>query len=100
MKTADVLTLVKETQTQDRYGVWRAAETERDIFCTVGSVTRSEFFEAGRNGLNPEYVFTVFFADYEDETVCEFHRKRYAIYRTYHDGDQMELYAERKGGTN
>jgi hypothetical protein len=50
--------------------------------------------------LNPEYVFTVFFADYEDETVCEFHGKRYAIYRTYHDGDQMELYAERKGGTN
>lgn len=97
---ADVLTLVKETRTQDRYGVWQTAETTRDVFCEVESVTRSEFFDAGRNGLNPEYVFTIFFDDYEDETVCEYKGKRYGIYRTYHDSDDLELYAERKGGTN
>lgn len=97
---ADVLTLVKETRTQDRYGVWQTTETTRDVFCEVESVTRSEFFDAGRNGLNPEYVFTIFFDDYEDETVCEYKGKRYGIYRTYHDSDDLELYAERKGGTN
>lgn len=101
MALADVLTLIKETRTQDKYGVWRTKETEREILCMVESVTRSEFFEAGRNGLNPEYVFTVFFGDYEDETVCEYKGKRYGIYRTYHDlNDNLELYAERKGGTN
>ena len=53
--------------------------------CQVDSVTRSEFFEAGRNGLNPEFVFRVFFGDYEGgERLVEYRGKRYSIYRTYH----------------
>jgi hypothetical protein len=67
----------------------------------VGSITQSEFYEGGRNGLNPEYRFTVFFADYEDETIIEYKGKRYAVYRTYlARNDRLELYVERKGGTN
>jgi hypothetical protein len=67
----------------------------------VGSITQSEFYEGGRNGLNPEYRFTVFFADYEDETIIEYKGKRYAVYRTYLTrNDKLELYVERKGGTN
>ena len=51
--------------------------------------------------MNPELVFTVFMDDYEDETVLEYDNKRYAIYRTYRaKTDVLELYAERKGGTN
>jgi hypothetical protein len=69
--------------------------------CQVNSVTRNEFFEAGRNGLNPEYVFRVFFGDYDGERIVEYKGKRYGVYRTYHGrNDMMELYAERKGGTN
>jgi hypothetical protein len=67
----------------------------------VGSITQSEFYEGGRNGLNPEYRFTVFFADYEDETIIEYKGKRYSVYRTYLPrNDRLELYVERKGGTN
>ena len=69
--------------------------------CYVDSVTRSEFFDAGRNGLNPEFVFRVFFADYEGESILEYNGNRYGIYRTYNNAsDEVELYAERKGGTN
>jgi hypothetical protein len=69
--------------------------------CRVDSVSRNEFVEAGRNGLNPEYVFRVFFGDYGGERIVEYKGKRYGVYRTYHGhNDMMELYAERKGGTN
>lgn len=97
----DTLYLVRETKEQDEYGVWRTKKTMREVFCDVGSITRAEFFEAGRNGLNPEFRFTVAAVDYEGERVAVFHGERYAIYRTYNDnGDYMELYVQREGGTN
>ena len=96
----DIITLISVTQRQDEYGVWRMQETSKEVFCVVRSVSRSEFFEGGRNGLNPAYQFTVFGDDYDEEETVEYHSKRYGIYRTYRDGDDIELYAERKGGTN
>ena len=97
-----VLILVSKTRTQDDYGMWKETLTERQIFCQVESVTRAEFFDGGRNGLNPEFQFTVFAGDYNGETVCKYEDKQYGIYRTYRvpGTDYMELYAERKGGTN
>ena len=73
----------------------------REVFCQVDSVTQTEFFEGGRNGLNPEYRFTMFAYDYQDERIVEYNGRLYAIYRTYQPRtDIIELYAERKGGTN
>lgn len=101
MDRSGVLTLIKETHTKNAYGVTETATTERDVFCKVDSVTRAEFFEGGRNGLNPELVFTMFFGDYEDERTCRYNGKSYGIYRTFlGKNDTIELYAERKGGTN
>lgn len=101
MDRSDVITLISLTKSQDDYGVWREAEARHDVFCNVGSVTRAEFFEGGRNGLNPQYVFTMFFGDYNNERIVEYKGERYSIYRTYHARtDTIELYAERKGGTN
>ena len=101
MDRSAVITLVKETKEQDAYGVWQISETRRDVFAQVDSVTRNEFFEGGRNGLNPEYRFTMFAPDYEDERVVEYDGKAYGIYRTYNGrNDTIELYAERKGGVN
>lgn len=101
MDRSDVIKLIKVTTSQNAYGVHEKTETSREVFCHVGSVTRSEFFEGGRNGLNPEYVFTVFFDDYDDETIVEYYGKRYAIYRTYMSlNDELELYAQREGGVN
>lgn len=102
MALSDVLTLFTASATKDEYGVYKETVTSRRVFCRVNSVTRAEFFDAGRNGLNPAFVFTVFFGDYDDETMCEYNGKCYGIYRTYRvpGTDDMELYAERKGGTN
>jgi SPP1 family predicted phage head-tail adaptor len=101
MDKSDVIKLISVTRTQDKYGQFVDTETSRQVYCQVGSITQSEFYEGGRNGLNPEYRFTVFFADYEDETIIEYKGKRYAVYRTYlARNDRLELYVERKGGTN
>jgi len=101
MDRSDILTLVKAENTQNAFGVWEQTLTERDVFCAVRSVTQTEFFEGGRNGLNPAFQFTLFFGDYEGETVVKYKGSTYAVYRTYIGlNDTIELYAERKGGTN
>lgn len=93
-----VINLITFTQGVDEYGVQRAAETFTTVFCRVDSVSQSEWFEGGRNGLNPDYRFTVFGGDYSGEDTVDFEGKRYAVYRTYQNGDYMELYTERKEG--
>lgn len=97
----DILVLFTTTYTKNQYGVDVATHERKEVFCKCESVSRSEFFNAGRNGLNPQFVFTMFAADYDNETVCEYHGETYGIYRTYlTDDDYIELYVERKGGTN
>lgn len=98
----DVITLVSYTKQKDAYGVDRETATTREVLAQVHSITRAEFFDGGRNGLNPSYEFTVFAGNYNGEEVCQFHGEQYAIYRTYlvPGTDYIELYVERKGGTN
>lgn len=101
MDRSTVITLVKQAYTKNEYGVQVPTETRREVYAQVDSVTANEFFEGGRNGLNPEFRFTMFGADYEGERVVEYQGDAFAIYRTYIGrGDNVELYAERKGGTN
>lgn len=97
-----VLTLIGYGQKQDENGVWRETKIEREVFCKTQSVTRDEFFQGGRNGLNPEIQFSIFSGDYNGEVTCRFNGRNYGIYRTYlpADSDYIELYAERKGGLN
>lgn len=123
-----MITLLSADKVQDENGVWRdvvqylTTDTGENIiteegkktlildgitvrvktvFCNVNSVSRNEFFEAGRNGLNPEFVFTMFFGDYEGEHTLIYNGLAYAVYRTYRGrNDTIELYVERKGGTN
>lgn len=98
----DILFLIHTSEEQDATGVWRQIDKRRKVMCKIGSITRSEFFAAGRNGLNPELAFTVFVGDYNGERTVEYHGRGYGIYRTYivPGTDYIELYAERKGGTN
>ena len=101
MDRSDVINLIGVERYQDDYGVWRSRQSSKQIYCQVDSVTQKEFFEAGRNGLNPSFKFTVFFADYNDEPIVEYKGKQYSVYRTYlKRNDKIELYVERKGGTN
>lgn len=94
----DELTLISQTTTTDDYGREVANETESVVLCQVYSISRNEFYSAANTELQPEYRFDVFFGDYNGEETVEFQGKRYSVYRTYRDGDYMELYAERKIG--
>ena len=59
----DEITLIAENITVDELGMSSKTYTRTDTLCEVNSITRQEFFEAGRNGLNPEYEMTVFFGN-------------------------------------
>lgn len=101
MDRSEVLTLVTETYEKNQYGVSVPGTKNTDVFCQVDSVTAAEFFEGGRNGLNPSYRFTMFAPEYNDQKTVIYKGKPYGIYRTYLGrNDTIELYAERKGGTN
>jgi len=101
MDRSEIIALIATRNIKDEFGVARSVESSRTVFCAVQSVTRDEFYEGGRNGLNPEYQFTMFAPDYAGERVLEYKGNRYGIYRTYIGrNDTIELYAERKGGTN
>lgn len=96
----NTIELLKSVRAQDENGIYQTSYISREIFCRVGSITRSEFFQAGRNGLNPQFVFTVFAGDYSGEEIVRYAGETYSIYRTYRtDSDYIELYAEKKGGT-
>lgn len=100
MDRSQIITLISYPRTQDANGVWRDSEpVERTVYCQVDSVTRAEFFEGGRNGLNPEYRFTMFFGDYNGERTVRYNGTLYSIYRTFHARtDEIELYAEHRAG--
>lgn len=97
----NVIRLLSPIEAKDEYGVTRQTYESREVFCRVDSVTRAEFFEGGRNGLNPSFRMTMFHGDYDGESLLEYQGKSYSVYRTYQtDSDYIELYVERKGGTN
>lgn len=101
MDRSDIVTLYAETVTRDKYGINHKSTTTREVFCKVDSVTRTEFFDAGRSGLNPEYRITMFYGDYNGEYVVGYKGRLYSVYRTYlAKTDIIELYVERQGGTN
>ena len=94
----DVITLITQTITTDKYGNEEATETERTVYCEVDSISQTEFYAAANTELNPEYRFTIFFGDYQGESLVKFNGARYSVYRTYRTGDDLELYTERKIG--
>lgn len=91
--------LVSETYTEDQFGVLQPTTTKRLCYANVTSVSASEFFEGGRNGLNPEYRMIMFGPDYEGEEIVEYNGVQYFIYRTYQARtDVLELYVELRKG--
>lgn len=75
-------------------------EAQLEIFVTVESVNRNEWFSAGRNGLAAEYVLSTAAVNYSGEKELIYNGTRYAIYRTYQgrNSDEIELYVQRKAG--
>lgn len=99
MDKSRVLTLIGVTYTPDALGQLVPQETRREVFCNLSSVSASEWFEAGRAGLNAEHRAAMFAYDYAGEAIAELDGVRYGIYRTYLGRNEtIELYLERKAG--
>lgn len=99
MDRSTPITLIGETWQRDQNGINQPTETETKIFANVQSVSRTEFFEGGRNGLNPQLVFTVFRHDYNGQKIVKYNGIRYTVYRLYETrNDALEVYVERREG--
>ena len=99
MDRSTPIKLIARSYTTDSYGVLQPTKTERTVYANITSVTGAEWFEGGRNGLNPELRAIMFSPDYEGEEVVEYNGVQYSVYRTYQARtDVLELYLERSKG--
>ena len=68
-------------------GVAQRIETETPILCQIGSVNRTEFFQAYNSGFRPEWRVTTQPVNYSGQTIIELDAPegpvRCDIYRTY-----------------
>lgn len=96
----DLLTLIAERVDQNEIGAFVSVEIPRDVWVRIESVGRSEWYQAGMAGLQPEVVAITNAANYNGEKLAELGGKRYAIYRTYRlaDSDEVELYLSEQVG--
>lgn len=97
--------LVKETYVKDQIGQLVASLSRRQLLGERESVTRAEWSAAGQNGLQAQYRVNMFAPDYEGEKILQMvvngQPASFGIYRTFRDGDTLELYLEEKpGNTN
>lgn len=99
MDRSEVIKLISVSYTTDSIGQRIPVETATTRYCQLSSVSQSEWFEAGRNGLKAEYRAVMDAEEYNGEELAEVLGQRYGIYRTYRTkGDTIELYLERKAG--
>lgn len=91
--------LCRETISQDEaLNEVKTYEGRKVLVRRTRSVTRSEFYQAAAQGLQPSAVLVVFFADYHGEKVVRWGGENYTITRTYQrpDSDDLELTIERR----
>ena len=70
----------------------------REVYSLRTAIRQNEFFSAQQQGLKPQYCFIVRAAEYDDEETLIYNGKRYAVYRTYEKGDNVEIYVTKKAG--
>lgn len=101
MDRSNVTKLVSISYTNGGYGKRVATETKREVFCSVESIDRAEFFAAFNSDLRPEIKLTMFAPDYQGEVICELEVGgvwiKYDIYRTYiKKNEELELWCTRR----
>lgn len=91
--------LLTPNRTQDELLQWHDDPIRRQVYGQISSVTATEFFSAGQNGISPEFRITMFGPDYQGEQDLEYNGQPYTIYRTYQGRtDTLDLYVERRRG--
>ena len=100
MDRSDVLYLISKNSVQTNDYGWEDHEIKTKVFCDVRSISQSEWFEAGRNGIDhPAFTFVINRNEYKNQQIVEYRGERYGVYRTYRaKNESLELYCEAKGG--
>ena len=100
----DLIYLVRQEYTRDAIGQLVPIEVLFPVWAHLQSVTRAEWIDAGQKGLLAQWVAITPRVNYSGEEIVQWGdgeaAQRYGIYRTYSpsDGDEIELYLERKVG--
>jgi SPP1 family predicted phage head-tail adaptor len=91
----DVCFLISISTVKDELGQDIETETQRQIFCSKLSITRSEFSAAGQLGYKPQILLVVDSDEYDQESRVKYGGKTYTIYKTFPRMDgYTELYSE------
>lgn len=95
-----MISLVNFDHEQDKNGVWKETEVKTEVYCDVRSITQTEWFNAGRNGIeHPSFVFVMNRNEYDGQEAVEYNGQLFGVYRTYMArNENLELYCEAKGG--
>ena len=123
MNRNDVCLLIKDHYEIDELGQRIASVTARPVYCEISSVTGTEWFSGGQNGIRPELRVTIFRYEYQGEETVNIGGScdgsgvsggtTYTVYRTYFkrpelsvgghvtgpELDELELYLERRAGS-
>lgn len=93
-----LITLVSNSYKTDFIGQRIPETTERKVWAHVQSVSRSEWFQGGQAGLQPELVAETPIVNYKGEKTAIIGGKQYTVYRTYFDDshDTIYLYLEER----
>lgn len=100
MDTTAIL-IGEEVANRDEYGNPIKTRTRTEIFCDLRSVTRSEFYSAAHNGLQPSLTLRISHAaDYNGEKLAEVGGELYSVIRSYRSpgADAVELTLQKEIG--
>lgn len=99
MYFSDEIELISKTYTMDGLGQQIEAEATRAVFCDLQSVGGSESTRERQAGIHASARAVVHAEDYDHEAEVNvltgnavINAGKYAVYRTYLNGDTVELY--------
>ncbi|MBR2752800.1 MAG: hypothetical protein IKE02_03680 [Lachnospiraceae bacterium] len=92
------VTLIGASVSYDAIGQPVKTDVETTVIADVSSVTRAEWTSANQLGLYPEFKLNVWEHEYTGQEYVLIGGNRYHIYRTFTNGDMVELYCERMVG--
>ena len=100
MDRSNVITLIKYKHIKKADGTFEKTEIGSEVYCDVRSISQTEWFNAGRNGIeHPAFVFVINRNEYAGQEAVKFNGQTFGVYRTYAaKNENLELYCEAKGG--
>lgn len=96
MRYDKVITLVAITYSYDSMGVGQETEATSSIFANEFTISRAEFYDAGRSGLHPSREFQVRSCEYNDQPRFRIDSIEYDIIRTEKRGEWIRLIGQER----